>query len=549
MTGVRPTVVFAGCARDCERHLPGVLANLDSWARRVVAAAFVIVENDSQDGTQAALRAWLQARPGGTLLTPSNLREVALRTARIAYARNMYLDFIARGALHDAEFLVVVDFDDVNDVPISDDAFAGALEVLHRDASVAAVFACSEPVYYDIWALRHPEWCPNDAWVEVCSETALPRAAALERYIYSRQIAIPSRANPIPVRSAFGGLAMYRLSAVQGARYQGLTSVGTECCEHVSFNLKVLERGRLYVLPSLRNRAGREHVRPVPGGHYSRILLLEQDGESIQMLAPPEHMLDSHRASHPLYDRQLPRIALAVERTAPGELFIDVGANIGDTAALLRLAGCANPILAVEPSAKFLTFARLNTARFADVTLRHAFVGPQRARLALNEHHGTASSLEGAATDGAFIPTVALDDLTRLRTGLVKTDTDGLDAKVLSSGLALLQSARPLIWSEAEVRTADSVREWIDVLTALAEFYRHVIAFDNFGFPVVYGDLAPTLPTLGHLLAYCQRHLAVPAERGGEPRIYYLDLALFPDRFETVYRQTVERIEGEWDKM
>lgn len=278
----------------------------------------------------------------------------------------------------------------------------------------------------------------------------------------------------------------------------------------------------------------------------SRTITLQQDGKLMRLLVPSEHPLDRYRAAHPLYDRQLPRIALAVDKAAPGELFIDVGANVGDTVALLRLAGCSNPILAVEPSARFMSFASRNVARFADVELRQAFVGPGGTRLALQERRGTASSIETAAAPAPRIPTIALGSLVERATALVKTDTDGLDAKVLASGLAFLRTARPVIWSEAEVHSAADVREWIEVLTALVQCHPYVIAFDNFGFPVVYGDLERTLPTLRDLLEYCRRHAAVPAARGGEPRIHYLDLALFPQRLTAVYREAVAGFEREW---
>jgi FkbM family methyltransferase len=279
-------------------------------------------------------------------------------------------------------------------------------------------------------------------------------------------------------------------------------------------------------------------------GRASRTLTLEQDGATVRLHAPPEHMLDRYRAAHPFYDRHLPRIARAIEEVIHGELFIDIGANIGDTVALLRAVGCRSPILAIEPSAKFLAFASRNIERFPDIELKQAFVGPGGTRLALDERRGTASSVTVAGPPDPQIPTIALGELTAR-----KTDTDGLDAKVLASGLAFLSAARPLIWSEAEVRTPADVSEWLEVLAALAQCHPHFIAFDNFGFPLIYGALGSSLPTLRDLLEYCRRHLAVPAARGGEPRIYYLDLALFPERLATVYRDAVTAFEREWDEI
>jgi FkbM family methyltransferase len=533
----QPSVVFAGCARDCDAHLKGVLENIERWSGRVTTAATVIVENDSKDGTRDTLGRWARAQPNRVLLTIEGLGSVTSRTGRLALARNAYLDFIAANPIRAADFLVVLDFDAVNSEPISEIAFGNAIGLLAQNPGVAAVFACSDPAYYDIWPLRHPEWCPGDVWVEVREERELPPALAVERYVYSRQVVIPETAQPIQVQSAFGGLGIYRSSAIQGARYDGVTASGVECSEHVPFNAKVAERGTLLILPTLRNRAPLEHLRPMTEGHASRILQLEQDGRDVALLAPPEHQLDRYRAVHPLYDRQLPRLAREIEKIAPGELFIDIGANIGDTVALLRLAGCANPILAVEPSEKFHSFLRVNSTAYQNVELRKAFVGPAGARLALDEHRGTAATLQAAAdTAPEGVPTLALGALMDRPTALVKTDTDGFDARVLMSGIDLLKTARPVIWAEAEAKSPAAIEEWNRVIEALADTYGHVIAFDNFGFPVIYGELGTKWPSILDVMDYCRRHGAAPAARAGEPRIYYLDIALFPERLLATYQ-------------
>jgi FkbM family methyltransferase len=534
------SIVFAGCARDCDAYLKGVLENVERWSGQAATAAVIIVENDSKDGTRDTLSRWATAQPNRILLTIEGLGSVTSRTARLAAARNTYIDFIAASPIRDADFLVVLDFDSVNSEPISEVALGNALALLAQNPGVAAAFACSDPAYYDLWALRHPQWCPGDVWAEVRENRELPPALALERYVFSRQVVIPETTQPIQVQSAFGGLGIYRLSAIRGARYEGVTTSGVECSEHVRFNEKVAERGALLILPTLRNRAPAEHLRPMTEGHPSRVLPLEQEGRTLTLLAPPEHALDRYRAAHPLYDRQLPRLAREIEKIAAGELFIDIGANIGDTVALLRLAGCTNPILAVEPSEKFHSFLRVNTASFQDVEIRRAFVGPAGVRLALDEHRGTAATREPAA-DSALVdvPTLALAALINRPTALVKTDTDGFDTRVLTSGIDLLKATKPVIWAEAEARSLTAIAEWNQLIEALADTYRHVIAFDNFGFPLLHGELAKKWPTILDVLDYCHRHGAAPAAQAGEPRIYYLDIALFPERLLGAYQALI----------
>jgi hypothetical protein len=49
-------VLFAGCVRDCEKWLPSVLHNIERIASLYVEAAFIFVENDSQDRTKEIIK-------------------------------------------------------------------------------------------------------------------------------------------------------------------------------------------------------------------------------------------------------------------------------------------------------------------------------------------------------------------------------------------------------------------------------------------------------------------------------------------------------------
>jgi hypothetical protein len=61
--------------------------------------------------------------------------------------------------------------------------------------------------------------------------------------------------DPLPVKSAFAGLAVYRGEGVRGLRYDE----ATRDCEHVSFHRALAERGGQLVLnPSLMLLAGRQ---------------------------------------------------------------------------------------------------------------------------------------------------------------------------------------------------------------------------------------------------------------------------------------------------
>jgi hypothetical protein len=259
--------VFAGVARDCAIHLPGVLATLGRFAASYAETAFVFVVSDSADDSLSILQRWLgDARHGGRRGKVIDLGVLAdrlpKRTERIALARNACLDEIRRSDWAGYDHLVMADLDDVLAFPARADGFAEAVRWLGGDPARAAVLANAAPRYYDIWALRHDRWCPQDCWHPIWGR---PQDESFEvakfREVFARQIEIPAALPPIAVRSAFGGLGIYRLSAALTARYCGLDGAGREVSEHVAFNEAIARSGgELCIFPPLQVRAPEHHL-------------------------------------------------------------------------------------------------------------------------------------------------------------------------------------------------------------------------------------------------------------------------------------------------
>jgi hypothetical protein len=288
--------VFAGCARDCDRHLGDVLRNVSRLSDLYGGAAFVFTENDSTDGTRETLRAWIDGRADGRLVTLDGLSgTISKRTERIAHARNAYMDVVlSEYAAFD--HLVVFDMDDVNARAIDVDGFERAATHLESGVRIAAAFANQRGVYYDISALRHPTWCPTDCWAEVDRRPQwLPWATAVVWYLHRRQITIPATARPIHVQSAFGGLAIYKIAALGGCRYAGSTAEGSAICEHVPLHADIAARGgQLVIAPTLQNDAPSEHVFDATRFSVANALLMRAL-RTAQTLSPPWKALEGHR--------------------------------------------------------------------------------------------------------------------------------------------------------------------------------------------------------------------------------------------------------------
>lgn len=255
--------IVTGLARDCAPHLPEVLANLGRWAALYDDSYFLFAVSDTHDDSRSLIEDWFAAGRRGEVLDFGRLEErLPRRTERIAWLRNACLDRVRALPQANWDHLVVADLDDVLARPMPPRPFVQAIDWLEASPERAAVFANAAPRYYDVWALRHPRWCPHDCWHRIWGRAAQESfEAAKFREVFRRQIEIPSGMAPIAVRSAFGGLAVYRLAWALGSRYRGLDEGGREVSEHVAFNEAIAAAGgALHIFPALRVQAPAQHL-------------------------------------------------------------------------------------------------------------------------------------------------------------------------------------------------------------------------------------------------------------------------------------------------
>jgi len=115
--------------------------------------------------------------------------------------------------------------------------------------------------YYDIFALRHPMWSPNDWSLEAqWLEPFLGKMNAKKHSMTDRMIHIPSTMPPIPVESAFGGLCIYRRWVFDQFDYLEDSEATLNENEHVTFHRKVRAAGgKIFIHPGLVNSKWTAH--------------------------------------------------------------------------------------------------------------------------------------------------------------------------------------------------------------------------------------------------------------------------------------------------
>lgn len=254
------SVLVTGVARDCGPRLSATIERLRNATSRFRSVAWLVVESDSGDDTVDRLAGLAERIPDfawrslGVLRT--TMRE---RTERIAHCRNVCVHALATEPRYrDVDLVIVADLDDAN--PILD---ASALLSCWQRDDWDVCCANQRGPYYDIWALRHPLWCPNDWWRlhRFLTERGIGERAARDAAMSARMITIPESADWIPVDSAFGGLAVYRREAIVDAHYTGLDADGEPICEHVPMHAALVARGfRIFINPRLVNAAWTSHT-------------------------------------------------------------------------------------------------------------------------------------------------------------------------------------------------------------------------------------------------------------------------------------------------
>jgi hypothetical protein len=264
-----PPTFICGLVRNAATPLRQTLGVIKALEAICESSSVLVVTNDNVDETDAVLRAWRSSSDNHEVLWLDGLKKAfPERIDRIAAARNSYLQQLRVQPEAKFPLIMVMDLDGPN-IHLNPDTVLESVSMASFQWD--GIFANQRQAYYDIYALRHDEWCPNDCWEEVRQATTFPwrnrkARAAIEKFVHSRQFRIRPEHNPISVRSAFGGLAIYKTAAIRGAWYASRDKASRLTCEHVLFNALICEMGgKLFITPSLLNDAPKEHLGPLSG--------------------------------------------------------------------------------------------------------------------------------------------------------------------------------------------------------------------------------------------------------------------------------------------
>ena len=264
-----PDILLVGTVSNVEKSFKYDLIKVLNALSNFKEISVFLVESDSTDQTSKLLSNFASQIPNFSFLSLGNLKPtIPDRIDRIRYCRNKYVSYIRN--IPNSElpmYIAVADLDGMNKA-LSKKALVSCFNKNDWDV----VLSNQKFGYYDIFALRHKEWQPNDCFTaleELKQKIPLKNSnktnligkiklnwaydRARNKAIYSKMIRIRRNSPWIQVNSGFGGFAMYKSQLFLQHDYSANSALTKES-EHVALHNKIVSSGgKIFINPALIN--------------------------------------------------------------------------------------------------------------------------------------------------------------------------------------------------------------------------------------------------------------------------------------------------------
>jgi FkbM family methyltransferase len=201
---------------------------------------------------------------------------------------------------------------------------------------------------------------------------------------------------------------------------------------------------------------------------------------------PLSHELPFYRRKFPDYAWNLGKVSFHARRKYPDLTMIDVGANIGDSVAIVH-SYSDHPVLCLEGEPRFFQLLKENTRNLPAVEIEQTFIG------APGDHVGSIDVRLGnaqvrlAPTPGQSTICTLTEALARhprfASAKLLKIDAEGFDCRIIASETNLLKKTKPILFFEYYPKSSELVgQKAFPVFTTLSSLgYSMILIYQNLG--------------------------------------------------------------------
>lgn len=234
---------------------------------------------------------------------------------------------------------------------------------------------------------------------------------------------------------------------------------------------------------------------------------------------------------------QLRVVASLLKKKYPDLAAMDIGANVGDTACLIK-SGADTPLWCIEGDDYTFGLLEQNLRQLPNASAHKLFLGEKTGALAATfEKSGWNATIKPDASAGQKISIVSLDDFlaTQLKAPafkLVKIDAEGFDCAIIRGAQKFLGRARPALTFEYNRDNMEAIGEnGLDTLSLLSGLGYSQVAFHDCN-----GRFLATAALSDAALIRDMHDYA----DGKHSAVYYFDLTVFHHDDDDIARQFIE---------
>lgn len=246
-----------------------------------------------------------------------------------------------------------------------------------------------------------------------------------------------------------------------------------------------------------------------------------------KVLMPKSHSIGYNLTHFPYYNSNLQRLVQRYQQHRKDDFsIIDVGANIGDTLLMLRQV-TDHPIHCFEGDPFYFRLLEQNAGGINRCFLYPVLLSDKPTSLKVRNRINLGTSEFAPDNAGDLTEFSSIDAFTASHfpgepIGVIKSDTDGFDLRIIRGAVATIAANQPVLFIEYDralfEKNGDEGLSFLDFLAGLG--YEGVLFYDNFGKLVCITSLR-NRNTIRSLHDYI---------RNQKVSFPFYDLAIFPAR-------------------
>jgi len=220
---------------------------------------------------------------------------------------------------------------------------------------------------------------------------------------------------------------------------------------------------------------------------FNNSALIRFNLEGVKISLPFRHDLPTVRKHYPLYDSSIGRIPKYLTKKYSDFQAIDIGANVGDTAIIIK-SQLDIPILCIEADDLYFKLLKENTKDLKYLTYEQCFVGESGSNNFQFVSYKGSARLTEVKTKNEQIQFKSLNQIVDKHSQFnnvkfLKIDTDGFDCKIIRSNINYLKIIKPVIFFEYDPYFLNLLGDdGLSVFRSLKEIgYEKLIIYDNTG--------------------------------------------------------------------